>query len=79
VLVVARAERSTVVLRAIAGYALLLAIVLLVPLPGPDAIKVLLLALPAAVPALLAPGQQGEEKPGTDPSAPVTPNAVVTG
>jgi hypothetical protein len=79
VLVVARAERSTVALRAIAGYALLLAIVLLVPLPGPDAIKVLLIALPVAVPALLTPRQQGEEKSGTDPSSPVTPSAVVTG
>jgi hypothetical protein len=56
VLVVARAERSTIALRAIAGYGLLLAIVLLVPLPGPDAVKVLLLTLPAAIPALLAAG-----------------------
>ena len=79
VLVVARAERSTVAIRAIVGYSVLLAIVLLVPLPGPDAIKVLLLALPAAVPALLTPRQQGQQKSGTDPSAPVTQNAVVTG
>ena len=55
VLVVARAERSTAALRAILGYAALLVIVLLVPLPGPDVVKVLLLALPAAVPALLTP------------------------
>jgi hypothetical protein len=54
VLVVARAERSAIAFRAIAGYGLLLAIVLLVPLPGPDAVKALLLALPAAIPALLA-------------------------
>ena len=54
-LVVARAERSTVALRTILVYAALLTIVLLVPLPGPDVVKVLLLALPAAVPALLTP------------------------
>ena len=53
VLVVARAERSTTAFRAIIGYAVLLAIVLLVPLPGPESVKVLLLALPAAVPALM--------------------------
>jgi hypothetical protein len=57
VLVVARAERSAIAVRAIAGYAALLAIVLLVPLPGPDAVKVLLLALPAAVPAMLTSRQ----------------------
>jgi hypothetical protein len=57
VLVVARAERSTIAVRAIAGYAALLAIVLLVPLPGPDAVKVLLLAVPAAVPAMLTSRQ----------------------
>lgn len=54
VLVVARAERSTSALRAILGYALLLAVVLLIPLPGPEIVKVLLLALPAAIPALMA-------------------------
>lgn len=73
VLVVVRAERSTVGLRAIAGYAALLAIVLLVPLPGPDAVKVLLLALPAAVPALLTPRQS--EPTESD----LTQNAVATG
>ena len=56
VLVVARSERSTIAFRAILGYGLMLAIVLLVPLPGPDALKVLLLALPAAIPAVLAEG-----------------------
>jgi hypothetical protein len=55
VLVVARAERSTLALRAIAAYAAVLALVLLVPLPGPDAVKALLLALPAAIPALMTP------------------------
>ena len=54
ILVVARAERSTTAFRAILGYALLLVIVLLIPLPGPDAVKALLLALPAAIPALIA-------------------------
>jgi len=54
ILVVARAERSTSAFRAVIGYALLLAIVLLIPVPGPDAVKVLLLALPAAIPALTA-------------------------
>lgn len=54
VLVVARAERSTIALRGILGYALLLVIVLLIPLPGPESVKVLLLALPAAIPALMA-------------------------
>jgi hypothetical protein len=79
VFVVARAERSTAALRAIAGYAALLAVVLLVPLPGPDATKVLLLALPAAVPALLTAREQGEEKSGPDAGVPVTQNAVATG
>ena len=53
ILVVARAERSTTAFRATLGYALLLVIVLLIPAPGPDAVKVLLLALPAAIPALM--------------------------
>jgi hypothetical protein len=68
VLVVARAERSTIALRAILGYAVLLTIVLLVPLPGPDVVKVLLLAVPAALPAVLV------ERP-----AAVTQNAVAAG
>ncbi|MBR7828245.1 hypothetical protein KDK95_18165 [Actinospica sp. MGRD01-02] len=55
VIVVARAEHSTLALRAIGGYAVLLAVVLLVPLPGPDWLKVLLLAVPAAIPAVLTP------------------------
>ena len=53
ILVVARTERSTTAFRAVLAYAALLAIVLLIPLPGPDAVKVLLLAVPAAVPALM--------------------------
>ena len=73
ILVVARAERSTTAFRAILGYALLLVIVLLIPVPGPDAVKVLLLALPTAIPALMAP----------DPAPPgardLRRNAVVAG
>jgi hypothetical protein len=57
VLVVAWAERSAIVGCAIFGYAVLLAIVLVVPLPGPEPLKVLLLALPAVVPALLTPSR----------------------
>jgi len=72
-LVVARTEHSTVALRAILGYAALLAIVLLVPLPGPDALKVLLLALPAAVPALLTPNPSS-----TTDSTPAAPPATST-
>jgi hypothetical protein len=59
VLVVARAERSTIALRAILGYAALLTLVLLVPLPGPDVVKVLLITVPAAAPAMLV------ERPAT--------------
>ena len=69
VLVVARAERSTIAVRAILGYAVLLTIVLLVPLPGPDLVKVLLIAVPAAVPAVLV----------ERPAAAATPNAVAAG
>jgi hypothetical protein len=78
VLVVARAERSTVALRAVIGYAVLLAIVLLVPLPGPDAVKMLLLALPAAVPALMAAADSTAD---STPAATrdVRPDAVAAG
>lgn len=72
VLVVARAERSTLALRAAIGYGVLLAIVLTVPLPGPDAVKALILALPAAVPALMTPRQQ-------QPTSVATPDAAVAG
>lgn len=71
-LVVARAERSIIAIRAIAAYAVLLAVALLVPLPGPDVVKALLLALPVTVPALLTPGQ-----PGVEPA--VTPRAAEVG
>jgi hypothetical protein len=53
-LVAGRREHSGVVLRAALGYAVLLAVVLVVPLPFPDAIKALILAVPAAVPAFMA-------------------------
>jgi hypothetical protein len=72
-LVVARAERSTTAVRAAAGYAALLVIVLLVPLPGPDAVKVLLLAVPAAVPAILTP------RPPEPTEADLTRGAVAAG
>jgi hypothetical protein len=51
--VVARAERNTVALRAALAYGAVLAVLLLVPLPGPNIIKVLVLAATAAIPALL--------------------------
>ena len=69
VLVVARAERSTLALRAVAGYAVFLAIVLLVPLPGPDAVKMLLLALPAAIPALMTTDSAPTATQGIRPDA----------
>lgn len=55
VLVVARAEGSMLAFRGIAAYAAVLTIVLLVPLPGPDTLKVLVLALAAAIPAVMTP------------------------
>ena len=87
-LVVAHAERSTAALRAVIGYGVLLAIVLVVPLPGPEFVKVLLLAVPAAVPALLTPRQPGDgagrgdavRSPETGPgTGSVTPGAVAAG
>lgn len=55
--VVARAERNATALRGALAYGVLLAVLLLVPLPGPDPIKALLLAAGAAVPALVTPRQ----------------------
>ena len=55
--VVARAERSTVVLRAALAYGAVLAIMLLAPLPVPSAVKALILAATVAVPALVDPAQ----------------------
>jgi hypothetical protein len=57
---VAVAERSVVAKWAAGGYGALLAVLLLVPLPGPDTVKVLALALVPAVAALVDwPGPQG--------------------
>jgi len=57
---VAVAERSVAAKRAAAGYGVLLAVLLLVPLPGPDVLKVLVLALVPAGAALVEwPGPTG--------------------
>jgi hypothetical protein len=48
--VVAFAELNPAALRAAAAYGVLLAVLLAVPLPGPDAVKALILAAAAAVP-----------------------------
>ncbi|MGH6654939.1 MAG: hypothetical protein ACRDVE_07000 [Actinocrinis sp.] len=74
-LVVARAERDKRAMRAALGYGLLLAFLLLVPVPGPDVVKILVLAVPAAVGALLdrRPGPAARE------SRPVTLNVGAAG
>ena len=51
-IVVARAERNTLALRAALAYGVVLALVLLVPLPGPSDLKALVLAATVAFPAL---------------------------
>lgn len=53
--VVGRVERNAVALRAALGYGAVLTLLLLVPLPGPDLVKTLVLAVTVAVPALLVP------------------------
>jgi hypothetical protein len=89
-LVVARKEHSLTAVRGALAYALLLAVLLLLPLPGPDAIKVFVLAAVAAVPAILAPGQAGAETkpdagsgastvPAADGPGSVTPGAAAAG
>jgi hypothetical protein len=70
-LVVARAERSSVVLRAAVCYGLLLAVFLIVPLPFPAVLKALVLAVPAAIPAVMTP-----RDPAAVPAAPAGPAAV---
>jgi hypothetical protein len=55
--VVAWAERNTAAARGVLAYAVVLAVLLLVQLPGPDAVKALVLAASAAVPALVTPRQ----------------------
>lgn len=68
VLVVARAERSVIAIRAITAYAAVLTVLLLVPLPGPDVVKALLLALPVAIPALSRRGQASSAVTSPAPS-----------
>jgi hypothetical protein len=81
-LVVGLAEHRSLAIRAALLYAALLAVILLVPLPGPDAVKVLILAAAAAVPALLdsgAPAEPGREgHPGSEPG-PLRPPAAAAG
>lgn len=54
-IVVGRRERNTVALRAGLAYGVVLTLLLLVPLPGPNLVKVLVLAATAAVPAVFSP------------------------
>lgn len=75
-IVVARAERNTVALRAAIVYGAVLALMLLVPLPGPGSVKALILAATAAIPALLVPRPRPRSNHaratgqlGTDPPA----------
>jgi hypothetical protein len=83
-LVVGLAEHRALAVRAAVLYAALLAIILMVPLPGPDAVKVLVLAAAVAVPALLdsggsaEPGRERRPDPGSEPG-PVTPPAAAAG
>ncbi len=65
--VVAFAELNSATLRAAAAYGVLLAPLLLVPLPGPDAVKALILAASAAIPAFLTsdPPSVATERAGT--------------
>lgn len=83
-LVVARAERNTVALRAAIGYGVVLALLLLVPLPGPGDVKAVVLAATAAIPALL--GRKPTPEADADPaqrlsSTPLRPrsDAAATG
>ena len=75
-IVVARAERSTIALRAAFAYGAVLALVLLVPFPGPSDVKALILAATAAAPALLPLGLTRAQITRT---APVRPDAAATG
>jgi hypothetical protein len=68
-------------------YAAVLALILLVPVPGPDALKIIILAAAAAVPALLEsdPSAQADPDPfdpdsfDPGPTPAVTPPAVAAG
>lgn len=76
--VVARAERDNLALRAAIGYGAVLALVLLVPLPGPSDVKALILAATVAVPALL--GRRAavgtvQPAPTADSARPAPPRA----
>jgi hypothetical protein len=74
VLVVAAfAELNSAALRAAVAYGVLLAALLLVPLPGPDALKALILAAAAAVPAFLT-----SDPPATAPAAEIKPDDAAT-
>jgi hypothetical protein len=83
-LVVGLAEHRALTVRAAVLYAAVLAVVLLVPLPGPDTVKVLVLAAAAALPALLnsgAPAEPGRKRradAGSEPGS-VTPPAAAAG
>ncbi|MBR7838852.1 hypothetical protein KDL01_36635 [Actinospica durhamensis] len=67
--VVAWSERNAAAARGVLAYAVVLAVLLLVPLPGPDAVKALVLAASAAGPALVTPrqwaGQTERVRPAT--------------
>jgi hypothetical protein len=84
-LVVARAERSAVATRGALAYGVVLALLLLVPLPGPDSVKALVLAAAAAVSALMTPRQPELAAPaaadaqGDGGSIAVMPEAVAAG
>ena len=78
-LVVARAEHSWRVLRAVLGYGLLLAVVLAVPLPLPDLVRVLVLAVPAALPALLKPEALVAGSVEAPAATPGSPDAAAAG
>lgn len=74
--VVARAERNTIALRAALAYGAVLALVLLVPFPGPSDVKALILAATAAVPALLPIGLTRAQVTQT---APIRQDAAAAG
>jgi hypothetical protein len=75
--VVAVAERSIAAKRAVVGYSILLAVLLLVPLPGPGTLKVLILALPPAAAALV--DWPARRTPSDAARPDVRPGAVAAG
>lgn len=80
--VVARAERNTIALRAAIAYGAVLTLLLLVPLPGPNDIKTLILAATVGVPALfdrraaVGSAQTLADSPVPAPSRPAAPEAL---